>query len=435
MTNQVQAVDAGTPARKQAQRSLDELYALWDELRDIPVTEDGQHLDAVFQHFSKGAEIETVWRWFEAQNPQFIVGDVQRGVRRADPEWKISERDLATILAGIGQGYVATQCGGNLALGLPNGRGGISLADFRKEQGTDKIQQLKTAGVEARLSPTGAPGKYAVVFAASTRKKAEYSLTERDIFFEQQKKEFVGKDAGFGALTSEDAGHLCSWRPASGHPNGWRLVRGVATMDELRKSNGSLRLFKSYEAAKTTGDVLNSQIKEAVSHLEQANGKVPQTLPTLWERDEVQFARLLVEIVATQDKLDMEALAASMDLSVDQVSSLLGRAEAAWETIKAKSLPEHAAESSVSELSEVRKTVLQYTVLHDDEIDLSTMSLEEIGQACREGGYIGGALSVVSDEQLTRAQLDVAAAKLGADPTFFCIDDDDDALAQPSSGM
>lgn len=432
MTNQVQAVESGTPARKQVQRSLGELYALWDELRDIPVTEDGQHLDAVFQHFSKGAEIETVWHWFEAQNPQFIVGDVQRGIRRADPERKMPGQHLATILAGIGQGYVATQCGGNLALGLPNGRGGISLADFREEQGTDKIQQLKTAGVEARLSPTGTPGKYAVVFAASTRKKAEYSLTERDIFFEQQKKEFVGKDAGFGPLTPEVTGRLCSWRPASGHPKGWRLVRGVATMDELKKSNGSLRLFKSYEAAKTTGDALNSQIKEAVSHLEQANGKVPPTSPTLWERDEIQFPRLLAEILATQDKLDLQALAASMDLSVEQVSSLFDRANAAWETFQAKSLPERAAVSSAAELTEVRKTVLQYTVLHDDEIDLSSMSLEEIGQACREGGYIGGALSVVSDEQLTRAQLDEEAAKLGADPTFFCIEGDDDAPAPPS---
>lgn len=58
----------------------------------------------------------------------------------------------------------------------------------------------------------------------------------------------------------------------------------------------------------------------------------------LWASDAVQFPRLLAEIVATQT-LDMEALSASMDLSVDDVNELLDRAQLAWERIQAGHLP------------------------------------------------------------------------------------------------
>ncbi|MBA9846765.1 hypothetical protein ACUXIL_003405 [Ralstonia pickettii] len=234
-------------------RTLSELYRLWDALRDVPVTEDGRNLDGAFLHFSKGVETESVWRWFEAQNPNFIVGDVQRGIRHA-----ASNQESATV---------------------------------------------------------------------------------------------------------------------------------------------------------------------------------SQVARTPWERDDVQFPRLLAEILATQDSLDKKALADSMGLSVEQVSSLFDRAAATWEAFKAESALEANGDSSARGLTEVRKSVLQYTVLHDDDIDLSTMSLEEIGQACREGGYIGGDLTVVADEHLTQSQLDVEAAKLGADPTFFCIEDGDEAPASPSFEM
>ncbi|MGI4890198.1 MAG: hypothetical protein ACRYGJ_14135, partial [Janthinobacterium lividum] len=231
-------------------RTLSELYGLWDALRDVPVTEDGRNLDGAFLHFSKGVETETVWRWFEAQNPKFIVGDVQRGIR-----------------------------------------------------------------------------------------------------------------------------HTAS---------------------------------------------------------NQESATVSQVARTPWERDDVQFPRLLAEILATQNSLDKKALADSMGLSLEQVATLFDRAAATWEAFQAKSALEANGASSTPGLTEVRKAVLQYTVLHDDDIDLSTISLEEIGKACREGGYIGGDLIVVSDEHLTQSQLDVEAARLGADPTFFCIEGDDDAPAPPS---
>lgn len=53
-----------------------------------------------------------------------------------------------------------------------------------------------------------------------------------------------------------------------------------------------------------------------------------------WDRDDIQFPRLLAEISATQDKLDLQALANSMDLSVSEVNSLFERADQVWESIK-----------------------------------------------------------------------------------------------------
>jgi hypothetical protein len=55
---------------------------------------------------------------------------------------------------------------------------------------------------------------------------------------------------------------------------------------------------------------------------------------TLWERDDVQFPRLLSEIIATQDDLDFEALADAMDLTRDDVVELFERAHMAWEAAK-----------------------------------------------------------------------------------------------------
>jgi hypothetical protein len=54
----------------------------------------------------------------------------------------------------------------------------------------------------------------------------------------------------------------------------------------------------------------------------------------MWENDLVQFARLLCEIVATQENLDAEALCESMDLSLDEVDELFERAHQVWEQAK-----------------------------------------------------------------------------------------------------
>lgn len=53
-----------------------------------------------------------------------------------------------------------------------------------------------------------------------------------------------------------------------------------------------------------------------------------------WNDNSIQFPRLLAEIMATQDKLDMEALAESMHLSIEQVGELFDRADKAWEAAK-----------------------------------------------------------------------------------------------------
>ena len=54
----------------------------------------------------------------------------------------------------------------------------------------------------------------------------------------------------------------------------------------------------------------------------------------LWESNDIQFPRLLAEIAATQDSLDMEALCAVMDLSELEIDILFCRAQDEWEDIK-----------------------------------------------------------------------------------------------------
>ena len=50
-----------------------------------------------------------------------------------------------------------------------------------------------------------------------------------------------------------------------------------------------------------------------------------------WQNDKLQFARLLSEISATQDTLDLEVLATEMDLRIEEVNQLFDRAHHAWE--------------------------------------------------------------------------------------------------------
>ncbi len=53
-----------------------------------------------------------------------------------------------------------------------------------------------------------------------------------------------------------------------------------------------------------------------------------------WNDNTLQFARLLCEINATQDNLDLQLIADSMDLSVGEVEELFDRANTAWEASK-----------------------------------------------------------------------------------------------------
>lgn len=55
-----------------------------------------------------------------------------------------------------------------------------------------------------------------------------------------------------------------------------------------------------------------------------------------WNNNQIQFTRLLVEIAATQEGLDLTVLAESMSLSRTEVKELFDRAQKEWEAQKAK---------------------------------------------------------------------------------------------------
>ncbi len=59
-----------------------------------------------------------------------------------------------------------------------------------------------------------------------------------------------------------------------------------------------------------------------------------QRTKPIWEHNDVQFARLLCEISATQDELDLQALCESMDLELADVNELFDRAHHEWELAK-----------------------------------------------------------------------------------------------------
>ncbi len=60
------------------------------------------------------------------------------------------------------------------------------------------------------------------------------------------------------------------------------------------------------------------------------------TKDTLWDDDAIQFPRLLSEIMATQENLDIAELAISMDLDIADVHALFDRADDSWERAKTK---------------------------------------------------------------------------------------------------
>lgn len=66
--------------------TLADYYALWDSLSDIPTVDnhpefEDNSIELPFLHFPAGTPREEIWRWFEAQHPEFKVGDVQQGIR------------------------------------------------------------------------------------------------------------------------------------------------------------------------------------------------------------------------------------------------------------------------------------------------------------------------------------------------------------------
>ena len=55
-----------------------------------------------------------------------------------------------------------------------------------------------------------------------------------------------------------------------------------------------------------------------------------------WENNEVQFARLLCELVAVCDDLNIAGLCESMDLEEDDIQELFDRAHDVFEAAKEK---------------------------------------------------------------------------------------------------
>ena len=90
------------------------------------------------------------------------------------------------------------------------------------------------------------------------------------------------------------------------------------------------------ETAKTISEMLETAKK--INKMLAPAAKRP-VVGDLWRRDDIQFPRLLAEIVATQPNLDMAALALAMDLDVSQVDELFERADQVWELSKKTTWP------------------------------------------------------------------------------------------------
>lgn len=71
------------------------------------------------------------------------------------------------------------------------------------------------------------------------------------------------------------------------------------------------------------------------AEINQADGVTTGENP-VWLRDDIQFPRLICEIVATQE-LDFDALSESMDLTKGEIDTLFDRANNAWEAAKQSS--------------------------------------------------------------------------------------------------
>jgi hypothetical protein len=98
------------------------------------------------------------------------------------------------------------------------------------------------------------------------------------------------------------------------------IVAWMRSKSNFDDQLGHARLMKHLAACIEDGD-----------HIEE---KETDEAPGPWEDDSIQFPRLLAEIMATQDTLDMADLAEAMDLDIEDVGDLFDRAQAEWERIK-----------------------------------------------------------------------------------------------------
>lgn len=80
--------------------------------------------------------------------------------------------------------------------------------------------------------------------------------------------------------------------------------------------------------------------------------------PDIWKRNEIQFPRLIAEIVATQE-LDLPTLADSMDLSLDSIQELLDRADQVWEAAKGNSVRQQQPVSHEQDLANALRRLMK----------------------------------------------------------------------------
>lgn len=68
--------------------TLSDYYYWWDMLGEVPIAdghfeyEDGA-IEQPFLDFPAGTPRAEIWRWFEAQHPEFVVGEVMQGIRKS----------------------------------------------------------------------------------------------------------------------------------------------------------------------------------------------------------------------------------------------------------------------------------------------------------------------------------------------------------------
>lgn len=64
-------------------------------------------------------------------------------------------------------------------------------------------------------------------------------------------------------MTEDDIAFHLTWRPASGHPGGWRVCRqdyrpgADPRLQELTRKDGRVRLFRTFDGAKRRADAMN----------------------------------------------------------------------------------------------------------------------------------------------------------------------------------
>ncbi len=137
----------------------------------------------------------------------------------------------------------------------------------------------------------------------------------------KERIEFDGKSQAIDVIGVSKVGMLylkIYWRDTDRHGDAQehtRYVTNYMTKKEARDFSDMLRKVADDMGAKMSKQDQNNPI---------------------WNDNSIQFPRLLSEICACQDDLDISGLADSMDLEVEDIIELLDRSQSEWEKIKKK---------------------------------------------------------------------------------------------------